>query len=234
MSCGSSFAARQKLHGALGRTHSPGADQHAKPLPCFARAELAGLQDRPRESEAAFGKLTRRVPEGPEIAEHRGILALPAREQHVARHLGIVAGERRILRLEQLPSSAPAEHLEPIGAQLLGERSTRVSRKEVANVCGRCTGKPEEELPVLDIRLEQMAFELGRERREPGPVIRFERIAGSEQCRVLRIELHRVAWRGRGEDDSKANRTEQRSYQNLLPPLIEYRHFSCQMKGLRT
>src|SRR5207247_9475474 len=89
----------------------------------------------------------------------------------------------------------------------------------------------EEELPVLDIRCEQMASELGSERCEPGPVIRFERIAGGKECRVLRIELRRLAGRGRGEADSKANRTEQRSYQGLLPPLIEYyRHFSCQIK----
>ncbi len=192
------FATRQKLHGALGRTHEPGADQSAKPLPGFARAELVGLVDRPGQSEAAFGELARRFPEGPEINERRGILAFPAREQHVAGHLGIVTGERRILRLEQLPSSAPAEHLEPIDAQLLGERGTRVPGKEVANVFGRCSGKPEEELPVLDIRLEWMACEFRGEGCELRPLIRFERIAGGEERRVLRIELHRAGGRGRG------------------------------------
>ncbi len=80
-----------------------------------------------------------------------------------------------------------------------------------------------------------MASQFGSERCELGPVIRFERIPGRKQCRVLRIELRRVAGRGRGEGGGKANRTEQRSYQDLLPPLIEYyRHFSCQIKGLRT
>ena len=228
------FAARQKRHGALGRTHRPGADQRAKPLPGFARAELAGAVDRAGQSEAAFGEFTRRVPEGPEITEHRRILALPAREQHIAGHLGIVAGERRILRLEQLPSSAPAEHLEPIGAQLLGERGARVPGKEVANVLGGCPRKPEEELPVLDIRLEQMAFELWRERRELGPVIRFEGIARGKQCRVLRIERRRVAWRGRGEGDGKTNRTEQRSHQDLLPPFDRIQAFSVPDKGPQT
>src|SRR5882672_6391740 len=74
-----------------------------------------------------------------------------------------------------------------------------------------------------------MVFELGSERCELGPVIRLERIAGGKQCRVLRIELHRVTGRGRGEDE--ARQTVRSSALVKIPPLIEYyRHFSCQMK----
>jgi hypothetical protein len=69
-----------------------------------------------------------------------------------------------------------------------------------------------------------MILEFWGELSEPRPAVRLERIAGGKQCRVLRIELRRVAGPGHGEDDSKANRTEQRSYQNSLPSFDRILH----------
>src|SRR5262249_24935358 len=128
--------ARRELERALRRAHEAGADEQAKPRPRLPPRPPPALGEYAAELQAARAEIARGVPEAHELLAHGRLFALAAREQRIAGRVGIIRRQQRVFFLEQLPAAALREHLQPVGAQLLGERSARVPREEVANVLG--------------------------------------------------------------------------------------------------
>ncbi len=118
----------------------------------------------------------------------------------VARELDVLAGRRRVEGREARPLAALAQRLEPVHAQAVRERSLRPAVEIRADLRVGGGVDPELLLPVLDVRREDVAGELRRQRIEAKPVAALEGRARREE---IRVALREGGGRGKSAEDER-------------------------------
>jgi hypothetical protein len=126
--------------------------QQAHPAPDIVDAEAPGFDHFLGYRIAALGQLARFLPDRARLIESARVGTREARQPGVAADLEVVLHQHRQLLLEVLPVGALAQHLQPVGAQPIGEIAARLLLEEGANVGIGGLLDAQLDAPVLRVR----------------------------------------------------------------------------------
>jgi hypothetical protein len=105
-------------------------------LPRLVGAQLAVGRERREHRVACLGRFAAGLEERAPLALGLGVVAREPFLQRIARHLGVIGDEARVLGAEHVPGSLGREALQPLAPQRLGKRAVGIALEERADLVG--------------------------------------------------------------------------------------------------
>ena len=196
--------------------------RHPEARAAIGGRDVAAADQRGERRVAGVGRGLVGEPEGLGRRERVVAVALPPVQNPVAREFDVVVRRGRVVDREPVPDAFPAQKLQPVGAQAIGERRIGVAVEIAGNRGRRRVLEPQLQLPVADVRRQHVAGELRRDRRELRAVALVEGGLGGEEVGVglgvrrqegprerQKAERERAAtgyWRGHRFDSRRVGR----------------------------